>query len=87
MMQINFIYKGQNIPFQCTKNEKMKEIFSKFEIKANIENCSVYYLYNGNKLNNEIKIEEMIGNNDINNITILVNSLDEIKNDNLVRSK
>jgi len=87
MIQINFIYKGKNIPIQCTKNEKMKEIFSNFEIKAKIENSSSYYLYNGNKLDNEIKIEEIIGNNDINNINILVNSIDEMKSNNLLSSK
>ena len=81
MMKLNFIYKGQIIPVQCTKNVKMKEIFEKFEIKANLENNSVFYLYNGNKLDKDMKLEEIIGNNDINNdINIIVNSIDDIKN-------
>ena len=67
MMKVNFIYKGQIIPVQCNKNVKMKEIFEKFEIKANLENNSVFYLYNGNKLDKDMKLEEIIGNNDINN--------------------
>ena len=88
MMKLNFIYKGQIIPVQCTKNVKMKEIFEKFEIKANLENNSVFYLYNGNKLDKEMKLEEIIGNNDINNdINIIVNSIDDIKNNNLIKSK
>jgi hypothetical protein len=66
----------------------MKEIFEKFEIKANLENNSVFYLYNGNKLDKEMKLEEIIGNNDINNdINIIVNSIDDIKNNNLIKSK
>ena len=88
MMKVNFIYKGQIIPVQCTKNVKMKEIFEKFEIKANLENNSVFYLYNGNKLDKDMKLEEILGNNDINNdINIIVNSIDDIKNNNLIKSK
>ena len=84
MMKVNFMYEGQIIPVQCTKSVRMEEIFEKFEIKVNIENNSVYYLYNGNILNKENKLEEIIGNNDINNdIKIIVNSIDNIKNNNL----
>ena len=43
MIQIKFSYKGNVIPIQCSKNNKLKEIFNKLEIK--IENNSVYYLY------------------------------------------
>ena len=88
MMKVNFIYESQIISLQCTKNAKMKEIFEKFEIKTNIENNSVYYLYNGNKLDKDMKLEEIIGKNDINNdIKIIVNSIDNIKNNNLIKSK
>ena len=88
MIKINFIYEGQNISVQCTKNEKMKEIIEKFEIKINKENKSLYYLYNGNKINKEIKLEEIIGNdNDIKDINIIVNSIVDIKNNNLIKTK
>ena len=71
MIQVNFIFEGRKITIQSTKNEIMKELFKNFEVKGNIENKSVYYLYNGNKLNEEIKLGEIIGNN--NNIDIIVN--------------
>ena len=29
MIEIKFIYKGRNIPIQCNKNEKLKDIFTK----------------------------------------------------------
>ena len=88
MMNVNFAHKEKIIFIQCTKNVKMKEIFEKFEKKVNIENNSVFYLYNGNKLNEENKLEEIIGNNDINNdIKIIVNSIDNIKNNNIIKSK
>ena len=85
MIQANFIFEGQKIIIQCNKNEVMKEIFKKFEVKGNINNKSVYYLHNGKKLNEEIKLEEIIGNN--NNINIIVNSISENKNITLVNNK
>ena len=85
MIDVNFSYEGRNITIQSTKDEVMKEIFKRFEIKCNLENKSVYYLYNGNKLNEEIKLEEIIGNN--NNINIIVNSISENKNNTLVNNK
>ena len=68
MIEIKFIYKGINIPIQCNKNELLKDIFNKFEIK--IENNSVYYLYKGNKIDKDIQLEELIKGDDINNINI-----------------
>jgi len=87
MIKIKFIYKGRNIPIQCNKNEKLKDIFTKIEIK--IKNNSVYYLYKGNKINNkEQKLEDIIDKeDDINNINILVNSIDEINENNIVKNK
>jgi len=83
MIEIKFIYKGRNIPFQCNKNEKLKDIFNNFELK--IQNNSVYYLYKGNKINKELKLEEIIKNED--DINILVNSIDDINENNIVKSK
>ena len=37
MIQTNFIYEGQIITLQFNKNEVMKEIFKKFEVKSNIK--------------------------------------------------
>ena len=85
MIQTNFIFEGQNIAIQCNKNEVMKEIFKKFEVKFNIENKSVYYLYNGNEINKEIKLEQIIGNT--NNINIIVNSIKDIKSNYLINNK
>ena len=33
MIEIKFIYKGSNIPFQCNKSDNLEEIFNKFEMK------------------------------------------------------
>ena len=90
MMNVNFLYEGKKILIQCTKNITMKEIFERFEIKVKAENDSLYYLYNGNQLNKDMKLEELIGKNDINkdiNINIIVNSIDDTNNKNLIKSK
>ena len=94
MIQANFIFEGQNIIIQWNRNEVMKEIFKKFEVKGNIKNKSVYYLYNGNKINKELKLEELIKEEDINNINILVGNIEEINDsievinkNNIIKSK
>ena len=46
MIQVKFLYKGSILPIQCNKNDNLKDIFNKFEIK--IRNNSVFYLYKGN---------------------------------------
>ena len=86
MAEIIFLYEGQNIKVQCNKNEKMKDIFNKFIMKTQIDNNSVYYLYKGNKINEELEIEKL--NEDINNIKIIVNKInEENKNNNIIKSK
>ena len=70
MIEIKFLYKERIIPIQCNKNEKMKDIFNRFEIK--IENNLVYYLYKGNKINEELRLEEIIDQDEINNINIFI---------------
>ena len=81
MIEIKFEYKGTIIPIQCNKNEKMKNIFNKVEIK--IQNNLVYYLYKGNKINKEINLEELIKEDDIKNINIFVDNLDGINKNNI----
>ena len=63
MIQIDFMYEGRTTSIQSIKGTKMKEIFQKFELKAQLENNSTYYLYKGNKIDEEIKVEELIGKN------------------------
>ena len=86
MIQVKFLYKGSIISIQCNKNEKLYEICNRLERK--IENNSVYYIYKGNKINKELELEEIIEKyDDINNINILVNSIDEISNNNIIKGK
>ena len=84
-MNVTFIFEGKEYIIQCNKNEKMKDIFKKFISKAQIEYNSVYYLYKGDKINEELKIENL--NEDINNIKIIVSKINENQNNNIIKSK
>ena len=79
---INFIFNNEQIKLQFNnRNEYMKNIFKSFCIKANKQIEDIYFLYNGNIINQELKLEQI--NNKDNEITILVNEFNEtnINND------
>ena len=85
MTKIEFVYKGINTLIQCNPNEQMKNVIEKFITKAEIKNPnSVYYLYKGEKINIDLKIENIITENDkiANEIKILVNLIEEPINTN-----
>ena len=76
-----FIYNGAQTTIQCMKTNKMRNIFEKYNSKVELDKTkNYYYLYNGNKINEELKYEEIINNidKDENNIKILV--MEENKN-------
>ena len=60
MIQVEFIFNQFNIIIQCNKDEKMKEIFNKFILKAEANINNLYFLYNGNKINEELTFAQII---------------------------
>ena len=59
MAEIKFTYEGSNTIIQSNINDKIKDIINKFLIKINKEeNIKLYYLYNGNKINEELTFNE-----------------------------
>ena len=88
MTEVIFLFEGKNILIQCNKNEKLKDIINKFIIKTQVDNNSVYYLYKGNRINEELEIEKLNEEENINNIKIIVNKINqENKNNNIIKSK
>jgi len=88
MLKVVFNYKGTETEIQCKIEEKMEEISKKYKSKIEINN--EYYLYNGNRINKENKLGEIINNEDkrINKMNILVYDLNEINNNkNIKESK
>ncbi len=68
MAEIDFIYDGKDINILCNKNDKMKDIYEKFINKTQIDKNFIYYLYNGNKIDEELELEKIINDNNINKI-------------------
>ena len=53
-ININFNYKGQEVKIQCKKNENMNQIFKRYTSKINKDINNIYFIYNGNIINNNI---------------------------------
>ena len=86
MASIDFIYEGKTLRIICNMNEKMSKIKEKFAIKALVEKEAVYFLYNGNKIDEKKTLEEVIGDKE--EKKILVYKVDEIeKNKVEIKSK
>ena len=79
MVSVEFIFNNNLIVVPCDINEKMKDICQRFISKAEITNNSLYYLYQGNQINLELKYGEIIGAEDRNknSMKILANLVEE----------
>jgi len=83
MINVTFIFKGENIIIQCNNNDKMKDICNKFITKVNIDINSVYFLFNVEKLNLDSSLKETFKNYDkANQMNILVMEIDN-ENENV----
>ena len=80
MTEVEFIYCGKNINILCNKNEKMKDIYEKFTNKIQVNKNSICYLYNGDKIDEELALEKLINENNKNKIKILVNLINKENN-------
>ena len=87
MLKVIFDYKGQEIIIQTKIDEIFEEVIKKYKSKIEINN--EYYLYNGNNINKENKLEEIINNEDkrLNKMKILVYDINEINNKNKIEIK
>ena len=89
MYHIIFNYNEKEIKIQCKSNDIMKDIFQKYELKTNINNNNVFYLYNGLKVNKELTLEEIINSNDNGSkqLNILLYDITRESNQTLKESK
>ena len=63
MAEISFIYEGgEKIIIQCNNlEEKIENIINKFKNKIKEEeNNNLYYIYNGDKINEELELNKII---------------------------
>jgi len=90
MVKVIFTYKGIETEIQCNLNEKIEDIYKKYETKIGIDISKVFFIYNGNKINDNIILNEIINEEDKrrNIMNILVNENNEtIIKDNIKESK
>ena len=90
MSKVIFYYKGIQTEIQCNINDKIKDIYKKYETKIGIDISKLYFIYNGNKINDYLHLNEIINKEDKrrNIMNILVNENDKtIIKENQIKSK
>ena len=72
MAQVEFCYNGISTIIQCKLNEKMKDVFQKFKVKAQIGNKNLFYSYDGKVgINEESTFEKIAKKNMIKSKNII----------------
>ena len=88
MAEIIFNYRGIETKILCNINEKIKEVIEKYVNKVGIDISKLYFIYNGNKINdNNLILNEIINEEDkrrnIMNILVNENNITIIKDDKI----
>ena len=82
MIEVLFIYKGKEIEIKCNNLEdKMKDIVNEFRNKIKEEDNDLCFIYNGNKINKELKLNQIIKDNNEKKIIILVYNIKNKENE------
>ena len=81
MSEVIFSFNGHSTVIQCNPKDKMREISQRFCTKSGIDINCVYFLYNGDKLKEELTFEESLNNEDTqrNKMNVVVTSNVEIE--------
>ena len=91
MLKIIFNYKEKEVTIQSSIDKLMKDIFQEFSEKSEINDANkIYFIYNGNKINEEVYCNKLINEEDRNRniMNILVYDEDENPgNENNYQSK
>ena len=84
MAEITFNYEENDTPIQCNIDDKIKDIIVKFEGEKNKNKTKLYYLYNGNEINDELTFNEQANELDKNRkkMKIIVDNIEDTKEKN-----
>ena len=90
MSIVSFSFNGNDLEIQCTKDEKLKDIISRFQLKSNIIKDKVCFLYGGNRINMELSFYEQANKLDLErnkmNILVIANK-EETTQEGLIKSR
>ena len=89
MIQVKLCYEGKETIIEGNLNDKLKDIFKKFATNASLDINSVYFLYEGYKVNDKLTISQIINKKDQqkNKIKILVNPIDFQSSKDIIQVK
>ena len=87
MSEVNFVYNGNPISIQAQSNENLNTVIDKFFKKANINRNEIYFINNGELLNENITVDKIKSNNENKKIIIVSDNNINNNNKNLKRSK
>ena len=73
---ITFTFNGEDKILDCKKEEYMIEIYRRFGKKIQVDIKKLFFLYNGDMINPEQKLKNIIKNDD-KNIKMIVNQMDD----------
>ena len=80
---VTFNYNQILISIQCTAEEKMKDVINKYKSKSKLDKGYFAFLYNGNLVNEDLTVNEIINNSkNSKKIQILVILIEEDLNNN-----
>ncbi len=63
-INVEFNFNGNKTNIQCSKTHKMEDICKKFTTKMQKDINTLYFLYNGTKLNLSLLLDEVANKND-----------------------
>ena len=86
MSEIIFIYKGYEVPIQCSQGEKMKNVMEKLYQKLNVNKDNIYALYDGNILDQELNENQISKNLDNKKIILVYDINDTFAKDKTIKN-
>ena len=84
MTEISFYYNGQKKNLQCQKSDKMKDIIEKYFSETGIDKTNKYFLYNGEKVDENLTVDQISSKNDriTNEMNVLIFDDEENEDEN-----
>ena len=84
MTEISFYYNGQKKKLQCQKSDKMKDIIEKYFSETGIDKTNKYFLYNGEKVDENLTVVQTSSKNDriTNEMSVLIFDDEENEDEN-----